>query len=131
MGQGLLHWMDDQPGVGRDSFGTGNKRELTECSLPSLRENVSFGRRCCRAGLIPWSGQVGLEGKRRKCNFQKDYGGIMHYYCLWQRCDLVLLQIRDAVVPEAGWRVLDVSAGCCLRGSGRQGSAQFSSTLRM
>lgn len=66
MGQGLVHRMGDQPGVGRDSFGTGYKKELTACSLPCLREKVSSGRRCCRAGLILWSGEVGLEGKRRK-----------------------------------------------------------------
>lgn len=95
VGQGLIHRMEDQPGVGRDTFGTGDKKELTECSLPCLREKVSSGRRCCRAGLILWSGEVRLEGKRRKCNFHKGYGGIMPCYCLWQRCDLVLLQIRD------------------------------------
>lgn len=55
----------------------------------------------------------------------------MPCYCLWQRCDLVLLQIREMMVPEAGWRVLDVSVGCCERGSGSQGTMQFSSTLRM
>ena len=75
--------------------------------------------------------EVGLEGKRRKCNFQKGYGGIMPRYCLWHRCDVVLLQIWDMMVPEAGWRVLDVSVGCCERGSGSQGTVQFSSTLRM
>ena len=63
VGQRLVHRMGDQPGVGRDSFGTGNKKELTECSLPCLREKVSSGRRCCRAGLILWSGRLGWKAR--------------------------------------------------------------------
>lgn len=38
VGQGLVHRMEDQPGVGKDTFGTGDRKELTEYSLPCLRE---------------------------------------------------------------------------------------------
>lgn len=117
----------------RHLWNWGQRKELTECSLPCLREKASSGRRGA-AGLVWFFGlrRLGWKARGEKCNLHKGYGGIMPCYCLWQRCDLVLLQIRDngawgwVGAGGGGWGWgLDISVSCCERGSGSQGTVQF------
>ena len=96
VGQGLVHRMDDQPGVGRDSFETGNKRELTECSLASLREmSVLAGDAAglvwfLRPGRLGWKARGGnaisrkaMEGSCIVTAYGRDVTWFCFKYGMW------------------------------------------------
>lgn len=133
-GKVLCARMEDQLGVERDCFGAGNRRGLTVCLLPHPREKFSSGRRCCRAGLVPWA-QGGWDGRQGgKCNFQKGHGGIISCNCLWWTHDSVLLQIPDGINQSLRLEgeKLDVCRFCrLLRVLEARGAVKLSSTLRM